>query len=238
MRGFSVAPLLQRCDRAVPVPSPGQKTRTLLHVPCYYRRRRVAGFARDRPMRLMTRLSLWSVLLSAGSVSAATIGYEVTHLSGNLWEYQYSVSDLSGITFLANETTIDINFDQSLYGTLSNGVTNSDFDLVLLQPPSQPPGAPGQYSAQALIDNPSLTGDFSVEFQYLGTGTPGSQPFTIDNYDPTTGFLMGTVARGTTSLPDTVPEPSVLLMCCAGFVAIALLRWRRLRLSRGQPSTN
>ena len=40
----------------------------------------------------------------------------------------------------------------------------------------------GRYDAQALVDNASLGSPFTVSFDWLGPGTPGSQAFEI--YDP------------------------------------------------------
>jgi hypothetical protein len=149
-------------------------------------------------MRKLLWLAVW-VGLAAGSLSAGQIGFQVTPLGGNSFEYDYF---LSGFTFQANQE-LDIRFDPSLYGALvtSSGVAPSGYQVTLLQP-SNPLGTFGDYSAYALIDNPSTAGPFSVRFTFTGGGQPGPQPFFVNQYDQN-GFLSSTIASGL-----TVPEPS------------------------------
>jgi len=152
------------------------------------------------------RIAFWlpvSAGLLAMNLSAATIQFGVSNLGSNLYQYDYMIS---GITFQANEE-LDIQFDPALYGVLSNGVAGSGFSLMLLQP-NNPPGTTGVYSAYSLVNNPSLSGQFSVDFTYLGPGQPGSQAFLINQYNQN-GTLVSTVASGeTVSLGQTsVPEP-------------------------------
>src|SRR5687768_7485487 len=133
-------------------------------------------------MHTFCRLTLVLCVLTSNLLSAG-ITFEVTDLgvsgSGDpLFRYTYV---LDGLTLLKN-TEVDIRFDPALYGELSNPVAPPDFDVLILQP-NNPPGVPGDYKPLALIDNPSQSGLFSVDFTFLGPGRPGSQPFFINQYD-------------------------------------------------------
>lgn len=168
-------------------------------------------------MRLSLRLALCTAVM-ASSMAAGTIHFVVTDLGGNSYRYTYL---LSGFTFLANQE-LDIRFAPDLYSNLTNGVAGPGFDLLLLQP-NNPPGVEGVYSALALINNPPLDGPFSVDFTYLGEGWPGPQPYYINQYDESGGFV-GTLESGSTA----IPEPATLGLAGAGLLALAVaLRLRR-----------
>src|SRR5438309_110376 len=163
-------------------------------------------------MRLMTRLALCSLMASAGCLSAATITFQSSDLPDITpgQDLRRDVYSIGGITLQANEE-IDIRFDPALYGTLSNGVAPPDFSLLLLQP-NTPPGTFGDYSALSNVNNPSLAGPFSVDFVFLGTGAPGSQPFFINLYDRNGRFLRTVESGFTTSPGAAVPEPATLVI--------------------------
>jgi hypothetical protein len=154
------------------------------------------------------------------ALRAGTIDVNVTQNAPNLFTYTYTVS---GFDLLANQD-IDIQFDQTIYSMLSNGVADSDFNLVLLQP-NNPPGSAGDYSALALVDNPSLAGPFSVQVSFLNgvVNPPASQPYLLEQFS--NGTYQSTFGNGSISI---VPEPSsavlVLLGCAAG--ALCFLRLR------------
>ena len=161
-------------------------------------------------MRNLFWLKLAMMIGVTGSLSAGTIQYQVTPVSGNSFRFDYSVS---GFTFAAHEQ-LDIQFDPTLYGTLSNGVAPANFIVTLLQT-NNPPGESGDYTAMAQINNPSTAGLFSVQAVYLGKGQPGSQPFFINQFN-SDGFYVATTVAGFTTSP--VPEPST-----AGLFVIAVL---------------
>jgi hypothetical protein len=159
----------------------------------------------------------------AGALSAGTIQFQVTPLGGNLFQYNYS---LSGITFQANEE-LDIRFDPSLYSNLSNGVAPSGFSVGLLQP-NNPPGVFGDYSALALVNNPSTAGPFSVRVMFSGQGQPGSQPFFLNLFDPNGAFI-ASAGAGNTSAVGSVPEPASFTMSVFAFLLLAALWMARRR---------
>ena len=148
--------------------------------------------------------------LLAVDLSAAVIQFQVNDLGANLHSYTYFVS---GLTLQANQA-IDIRFDPALYSTLTNGVTGSDFNLVVAQP-NNPPGTFGDYRAIAKTDNPSLAGPFSIAFTFLGNGAPGSQQFLINQYTAA-GLFVSTLDSGvTTPFQQTgIPEPATLSLGC------------------------
>lgn len=167
-------------------------------------------------MRIALGLSLWAGLL-AGSATAATIQYSVTNLSGNQYRYTYT---FSGFTLQLNQA-VDIDFDSTLYNTLSNGVVGTGFAVFIIQP-NTPPGPGGVYTAEATVNNPSLAGPFSIDFLYTGIGTPGSQPFTIDQFDGSGGFV-SQLDSGITA----APEPGSFAFAVAGLLLVGGYAVRR-----------
>jgi hypothetical protein len=174
----------------------------------------------------MTRLlwlSLWAGLLGSNLI-ASTIGFQVTNLGQNSYRYTYAVSDFT----FGKDQELDIRFDPTLYGTLSNGVAGSDFAVLLLQP-NNPPGTFGDYSALALVQNPSLAVPFSVDFTFLGSGKPGAQPFLINQFDANGNFVSTLTSGSTTPQETAVPEPAALLLTGGGLLMTTILRSIRRR---------
>jgi hypothetical protein len=169
-------------------------------------------------MRNLLWLSLCGVILLM-PLSAATIQYQVAPtLTPGVFEFTYFISG----TFLQNQE-VDIQFDPTMYTNLSNGqpAVSSDWDIMVFQP-NVPPGTQGDYTAFALVNNPSLAGPFKVDATYTGSGTPGAQFFTIQyfgvdgNSSPTqVGF--GNIAPFNA---DPVPEPTGFVLSA---VALSVL---------------
>ena len=174
--------------------------------------------------RILLLSALFAFSLSAGPI----LQYEVT-TNGTTGTYHYFVS---GFDFLLNDA-LDIQFGQlgpdNLFGQLSNGVAPAGFDLMLFQP-NNPPQAPGDYSALAMVDHPSLTGTFSVDFTLTGVGMLGSQVFSISQFD-SNGNFVGLVASGSTQLVGSgVPEPAGFLPCGVALI-IGGIFWARRALA-------
>ena len=175
--------------------------------------------------RQLPRTVLLSALLAVGLSASPIVQYQVT-TNGNTGTYQYFVS---GFDFLVNQA-LDIQFGQigpnNLFGQLSNGKAPAGFDLILFQP-NNPPQAPGDYSALALVSHPSLSGTFSVDFTLSGTGVPGSQLFTISQFD-SNGNFVSLLASGSTQLAGSaVPEPPSFLPCGVALVIAGISLVRR-----------
>lgn len=155
----------------------------------------------------------FGVLAMALSAPAAAleIGFEVTSLEmagpsgGELWRYDYRVDAFphpAGFGF-------SIFFDVASTGAIqAPPAVNADWDVLVLQ---ADPGLPddGLYDALALASEPSVADVFSVVFEWLGPGEPGSQPFVV--YDSNMDFA--TVAEGVTA---PVPEPGTLSLALLG----------------------
>ncbi len=157
-----------------------------------------------------------ALFLLPAVAGAATITFTPTDLADtisgeDLWLYEYRVSDF---TFGAGEG-FTITFDRALFTKLQNPppLVNADWDALPLQP-DLALSSNGLYDALALRAAPSLANDFKVTAAWLGSGTPGVQPFVIFNSSFTP------IATGQTA---AVPEPatSLLILSSSG---LALLR--------------
>lgn len=164
-------------------------------------------------------LALAMVFARTPAAQATMIFFEAANISGNTWEYSYTVENDS-LGFDIEEFTVF--FDVGVYENLVLADAPAGWDPLAIQPDTLLP-ADGFYDALALISGvapgTSLAG-FSVQFDFLGTGTPGAQPFTI--VDP---FTFETVDSGSTQLADgivAVPEPGSFWLLLAGLVCLSI----------------
>lgn len=156
-------------------------------------------------------------------VQATTIGYVATDLpdvvpSEDLWRYTYQVS---GATF-STGYGFSIRFDHTLFESLESPPpqVGGDWNIISLQPDVLLPDD-GLYDALALVDGASLASPFTVEFNWMGSGRPGAQPFVV--YDDNFAAIEAGV---------TVPEPSPLLLLLAAVAPAVLSERRPLLVSR------
>jgi hypothetical protein len=165
----------------------------------------------------------WMALLLLGAArpaSALTVDYSASPLGGNLWRYDY---------FLTNDSTSPINeftiyFDQASFASLAILDSPLGWDSLVVQPDAAL-ASDGFFDSFAqgagLLSGTSL-GGFSVSFAYLGGGSPGSQTFGV--VDP---FTFQVVSSGVTRIASPVPEPPQVLLTIAGLGALALATRRR-----------
>lgn len=166
-------------------------------------------------MRKILWLSLWLGML-APTLPAGTIQFSVSGLGANAYRYTYFIS---GFALQANQE-LDIRFDPARYGNLTNAVAGGNFLLTLFQP-NNPPGTFGDYSLLATVNNPSLAGPFSVDFNYTGAGQPESQPYVFNEYDPNGSLTVSTQGPGLVTTPAgqaAVPEPGSFSLAAAALL--------------------
>ena len=146
------------------------------------------------------------------SIAGATaIEYQVTHLGGDSWQYDYFIT--AG-TFAAQQGFVVL-FDASatLYANLQPVLPSPpDWDVLVTDP--QPALlTDGGYDALALVDNPLFAGPFGVTFTWLGLPgtTPGAQAFYVYSLDASGAPVV--IERVPAS--QAVPEPSAALLLLA-----------------------
>jgi len=177
--------------------------------------------------RRLFSLPLFAALVTA-NLGAGTIAYQVIDLGGGMDRYVYTVS---GFDLLPHQE-IDIQFDATMFAGLTNASAPSPFNVELIQP-GNPMGAPGHYSAVTDVEvdlTSSSDGPFIVDFTFTGSGSPGSQMYSINQLDTNDLDIENVVSTGST-VPLSVPVPAT-----AGFAALAFgfvllasrLKWTRV----------
>ena len=170
-------------------------------------------------MNIIKRTLLALLLCAMSAAHATSIGYTATALGGTQWRYDYTVSNTT-LAVPIEEFTIF--FSVGPYLNLLDVSTAPGWDLLLVQPDPAIPDS-GYLDALALaggIAPGASAAGFSVTFDYLGTGSPGSQLFAI--LDPLTFVAIDT--GGT----QAVPLPSTPCLLLAGMLAMLCLRRRQL----------
>jgi hypothetical protein len=178
-------------------------------------------------------LLLGVLLLAPRPGHAIVIKFEAEDLleinpAQDLWQYRYRVS---GFTFDKN-FGFSILFDPALYSDLEDPPppVNADWDAAVLQPDPALPDD-GLYDAVAMVDGASLADLFRVNFVWLGGRgtTPGSQPFTVNQFDDQGGCVACPVLEGRTVPAEgtaVIPEPGTLWLIGTRLAALGLLRKR------------
>ncbi len=187
----------------------------------------------DAVGRIRTLVAVVSLLCTsiAGSASASVITYEATNLGGSGWRYDYTLLNDTSVVPVEQVT---IYFDLGVYENLRSATAPTGWDPLTIEPDPALPDD-GFYDAivfnvlDALPFGASLSG-FSIDFDFLGAGTPGSQRFQ---------FLLSSslevLGDGLTqqAVATAVPEPDSLLLLTAGLFALLALRRRDQRASGG-----
>jgi len=151
------------------------------------------------------------------SANSATISYDATDLTDtvmgeDLWRYSYTVSD----HVFDIDNGFSIFFDYTNYSNLQDPapLVNADWDILVLQPDSSLPDD-GIYDALALLNAPSLLDAFTLDFVWLGVGTPGSQLFEV--YDDSFNIIS---SGNTIANVSNVPEPATIFLFSFGLLAV------------------
>ena len=145
---------------------------------------------------------------------AASVQYSLVALGGNDYRYVYSVTNDGSLGSGVALQLFDVLFDPTQYLESSLTITtpsplSGDWDQMFL---ASAPGVSAAYDALALaggIADGTTVAGFAVDFTWIGTGAPGSQPYEI--YDPSSFDLLG---QGVTASP--VPVPAALWLFASG----------------------
>jgi hypothetical protein len=191
----------------------------------------MAKFKHNKPGRTgMNRIFygmcfLTLMFLIATNAHATYIEYEATNLSGNTWEYLYTVHNDTLTTDIEEFT---IYFQVGLFENLAMAGAPTDWDPLAIEPDLLLPDD-GFYDALALssgIAPMASQGGFSVRFDYLGMGAPGPQHFEIVN--PTNFAVMDSGMTRLASVP--MPEPGTALLLLGGLLGgLAIAKRRNYR---------
>ncbi len=177
-------------------------------------------------------LGLVALCLGAVPAQATIITYEVANIAGNTFEYSYTVEN---DTLATDIEQFAVYFEVGLFENLSTPDAPAGWDPIVIQPD---PGLPddGFYDVLALfagIAPGDTLGGFTVQADFLGAGSPGSQPFDI--IDPLsfatidTGF---TVPAGVIA----IPEPGSLWIMGLGLLALGAARAAAMPASSQSPA--
>lgn len=176
------------------------------------------------PTKLNASFSILAVLaLCSVAAQATELSYTATNIIGNQWRYDYTLAN-NTLSNPIDEFTIY--FDLGQYGNLTSPAQPAGWNSVIAQSDVFLP-APGFFDSAAnltgLLPGGTL-GGFSVEFDWLGVGSPGAQSFDIIDSTTFAALESGTTTAATPVV--AVPEPGPFALLLAGFAAIGLVRWR------------
>lgn len=171
------------------------------------------------PLHRPARVAIGLLALFAPSAHAVEVSYSThnvadTSLGHDRWRYEYRLDEFpfdAGYGFT-------VYFDPELYTALQTALPapGSDWDAIVLEPDAGL-GSDGFYDAEGLFDDPSANAVFRVSFEWLGTGTPGDQPFEVREPEPS----FAVVQSGTTD----VPEPASLVRHASAVLSLAALAY-------------
>jgi hypothetical protein len=188
----------------------------------------------------MMKSSVMATFLAAvtlGSAAHSQVAYTATDISGNTWQYSYTLTN--GLV-PGNIGELTVFFSVGLYSNLASPASPGNWSPIVVQPDASLP-QDGFYDVQALdagLAPGQSVSEFTVDFTWLGTGTPGSQLFNIVNpVDYSTQYAGNTTLAGppTQSAPeiDAASAAAALTLLCGGLVLLNSRRGDR----RGRPAT-
>jgi hypothetical protein len=193
---------------------------------------------------LVGGLAVLAATLPSTAVAALlAIDFQVSALGSSRYQYRYTVTNVSPVSSPTLVSGFTVDFDPALYEESTLLITSAglaDWSEQILGSVDLGSGvffSPAQYDAYKIGGAPLGAGDsatgFTVEFTWLGAGTPGSQAFSV--FDPVT---LDVIETGPTQLDSApaVPEPSSITL---GLLALfgAVSRQRGVARRIGSPLT-
>ncbi len=163
-------------------------------------------------MKSLLLLIISLLLFTAKPIQAASIKYDLSHIGGNSYQYNYTAinNSMSG----AKMAWFSVLFDPSLYSENSLTIVTqnppaSDWDELILSSGLLVPAAYDVFALSGGIPAKSSVSGFTVQFEWLGIGLPGSQRFEV--FDPTTNELIGDGMTTANAIAAT-PIPGALIL--------------------------
>lgn len=178
-------------------------------------------------MKIIKSFVSLTVFLFTGSAVADTITYTVDNIAGNTWQYNYTVANTGSTGGDILEFTVW--FDLGLFENLAVSASPGAWDGIAIQPD---PGLPDDGFADWLdldffgIAEGDVLGGFSVMFDFLGTGTPGSQFFDIVDPDTFDVLFSGVTELGDVVVPVSAPASASLFALGLLLIAFSIRRRR------------
>ncbi len=181
-------------------------------------------------MKIKTSLIGALLCLLAQPALAGPITYTLDDLGGGQWQYNYTFDN----TFAFPVDAFTIFFDLGVYENLFVFASPEDWDSFVAQPDGGIPddGFFDTFAEIASLDPGDMVSGFSVMFDFLGGGTPGTQFFEV--YDPFScdDFGCEVLADGRTMADGQVgvPEPSTLWLFSTALLLSGFASRKRLLL--------
>lgn len=183
------------------------------------------------------RNSLFGFLLSVmggfQSAQALLITSDLTNISGDTWQYNYTVTNNNSVTEILN---FSIYFDDFDYDNLILISGPADWDILVEQPGAFFAGEDGYIDLLALSSGLGLGQsifNLIVRFDYTGTGSPAGEQF-VDVF-PLDAFGFPDYSNGPI---DTLVTPTILnqvpvhgsgALLLIGFIALLATRVQSLK---------
>jgi hypothetical protein len=166
-----------------------------------------------------------AAMLCGTSAKAAVIEASFSKLLGSSWQGEFRLTNDGSP---AEITGFTVYFAETLFANLVLVASPSEWDSLVIEPDTALPAA--GFLDALLLDpsQPLLTGqstqEFSLAFEFLGTGAPPMLPFQIVDEDFQTLFEGRTVP-----FVSQVPEPGSLALAAVGLGLIGAAVRRRAR---------
>ena len=165
-------------------------------------------------LALLLLVSSWSKPLSA-----ALITTDIIYVSGDIWEYHYTIENDTALTI----EQFALYFPSDTYQNLIDISTLPDWDILLFQPGALFPEDDGIFDAlvfgQGIAPDAILSG-FAVRFTFIGSGDFGAQLFEV--YDPTSFDILNSGQTPAIAAPTQVPAPAGWSLLALGVLLIML----------------